>query len=127
MSKRGIVIVSVMFGLFVMSFGALGVRALTLGPDAPTPSATELAARQQTANALEQNIRTARADVPPALTAVPQQVIAARAAAPAAAAPQAYGGEEYEEEYEEEQEEYEGGEYEDEDHEEYEEGDRDDD
>lgn len=123
MSKRGIVIVSVMFGLFVMSFGALGVRALTLGPDAPTPSATELAARQQTANALEQNIRTARADVPPALPAVPQQVIAARAAAPAAAAPQAYG----EEEYEEEQEEYEGGEYEDEDHEEYEEGDRDDD
>ena len=65
MTKRGAVIVGVMLGLFVLSFGALGVRALTLGPDAPHPSATEMAARQQAVTTLERSIQVARADVPP--------------------------------------------------------------
>lgn len=132
MTKRGVVIVSVMFGLFVLSFGALGVRALTLGPDAPKPSANEVATRQQTADSLERSIQTARADVPPALPAVPDRVVAASAApAPAAAqvaassagrqAAPAYEGEEDDERYESEH----GDE--DDDHDEYEEGDHDDD
>lgn len=129
MNKRGIIIVSVMFGLFVLSFGALGVRSLTLGPDAPQPSASEVATRQQAADSLERTIRTARADVPPALPAVPDRVAATPVAAPVAssaarqAAP-AYEGEEYEgEEYEDEDEDEDehGEEYE------HEEGDDDDD
>lgn len=135
MTKRGVVIVSVMFGLFVLSFGALGVRALTLGPDAPQPSTTEVASRQQAADSLERSIQTARADVPPALPAVPDRVVAAPAAVPVAAssagrqAAPAYGGEEYgEEAYEDDDEGYEAehGD-EDDDHGEYEEGDHDDD
>lgn len=135
MTKRGVVIVSVMFGLFVLSFGALGVRALTLGPDAPKPSANEVATRQQAANSLERSIQTARADVPPALPAVPVRVVAAPAPAPAAAqvvassagrqAAPAYEGEEYgEEAYEDDDE---GHEDEHGDDDEYEEGDHDDD
>ena len=132
MTKRGVVIVSVMLGLFVLSFGALGVRALTLGPDAPQPTANEVATRQQAADSLEQSIRTARADVPPALPAVPDRVAevpagvqvvspAAREAAPA------YEGEEYgDEEYEDDDEHYES-EHGDDDHDEHEEGDHDDD
>lgn len=133
MTKRGVVIVSVMFGLFVLSFGALGVRALTLGPDAPQPSQTEVATRQQAANSLERSIRTARADVPPALPAVPERVVATPAAvavaAPSAArqAAPAYEGEEYGEEAYEDDEQYEAERGDDEDHGEYEEGDHDDD
>lgn len=137
MTKRGVVIVSVMFGLFVLSFGALGVRALTLGPDAPQPSTTEVASRQQAANSLERSIQTARADVPPALPAIPTRVVAAPAPSPAtAAAPvaatsaarqaaPAYGGEEYDDEaYEDDDEQYESEHDDDDD---YEEGDHDDD
>jgi len=120
-----------MFGLFVLSFGALGVRSLTLGPDAPQPSASEVATRQQAADSLERTIRTARADVPPALPAVPERVAATPVAAPVAssaarqAAPayegEEYEGEEYEDEDEHEDEHEHGEEYE------HEEGDDDDD
>lgn len=130
MTKRGVVIVSVMLGLFVLSFGALGVRALTLGPDAPKPSANEVATRQQAANSLERSIQTARADVPPALPAVPEMAAAAPGAASATreANPQVYGGEEYEgERYEAEYEDED--EHEDDEHGDHheEEGDHDDD
>lgn len=135
MTKRGVVIVSVMLGLFVLSFGVMGVRALTLGPDAPTPSANEVATRQQAADALERSIATARADVPPALPAVPARVVAEVPAAAATASPAstarsaapAYEGEEYDDEaYEDDEDEYES-EHGDEDEGEYEEGGHDDD
>lgn len=124
MNRRGIILISTLFGLFALSFGVLGVRALTLGPDATQPTATELAARTTAANTLEQQIAAARAEVPPSLPPVPAAVAGAAAppgAAPAPA-PQAYedeGGEyeEYEGEEDEDQE-YEG---------EHEEGDDDDD
>ena len=89
MTKRGIVIVSVMFGLFAVSFSVLGIRSLTLGPDAATPSATALTARQNAADALEQRIRTTRADAPPALPQVPARVVAVAAARPTNPAPPA--------------------------------------
>lgn len=77
MNKRGVIILSTLFGLFALSFGVLGVRALTLGPDRPQPTQTELAARTTAANQLEKQIAAARAEVPPALPAVPKRVVAA--------------------------------------------------
>ena len=128
MNKRGIAIVSVMFGLFALSFGVLGVRALTLGPDPAQPTATELAARETAANTLEQKIAAAKADVPPALPAVPGRAGAAQPSSTAMRQPAQAAYVDDDEQYEE-GEEYEGAEYEDEDHEEYEheEGDHDDD
>lgn len=130
MNKRGIAIVSVMFGLFALSFGVLGVRALTLGPDPAQPTATELAARETAANTLEQKIAAAKADVPPALPAVPGRAGAAQSSSTAMRQPAQAAYVDDDEQYEE-GEEYEGAEYEDEDedHEEYEheEGDHDDD
>lgn len=140
MSKRGIILVSTLFGLFALCFGVLGVRALTLGPDPARPSATELAARTTAANTLAQQVSTAKANTPPALPAVPDRVqaiavsssgggttqsgTAASGPAPVSAqrAPAANGGGEWEDEEEYEDE---GAEYEDEG--EHEEGDDDDD
>ena len=106
MNKRGVIILSTLFGLFALSFGVLGVRALTLGPDRPQPTQTELAARTTAANQLEKQIAAARAEAPPALPALPKRITpatgggAARAAmpAPAQAQPPAYyeDDEEYE-------------------------------
>lgn len=129
MNKRGIAIVSVLFGLFALSFGVLGVRALTLGPDAAQPTATELAARETAANTLEQKIAAAKADVPPALPAVPGRAGAAQPSSTAMRQPAQAAYVDDDEKYEEGEEYAEGEEYEDEDHEneEYEEGDRDDD
>lgn len=123
MNKRGVIITSTLLGLFVLFFGVLGVRAITLGPDPAQPTATELAARTTAANALERQINAARADVPPALPEVPARV--AMAAAPSGGAAPAPAVREYEDdEYEEEYEDDDGGEYGDDDHEE---GDDDDD
>ena len=129
MNKRGIAIVSVMFGLFALSFGVLGVRALTLGPDAAQPTATELAASETAANTLEQKIAAAKADVPPALPAVPGRASAAPPSSTAMRQPAQPAYVDDDEKYEEGEEYAEGEEYEDEDHEseEYEESDRDDD
>lgn len=132
MNKRGIILISTLFGLFALSFGVLGVRALTLGPDRPQPSTTEITARQTAANQLERQINAARADVPPALPKVPGVVPAGSTPAAAQsrpAPPQQYEEEQYDEqEYEEhDDEKYEAEHGDDEDHGEYEEGDDDDD
>lgn len=127
MNKRGIAIVSVMFGLFALSFGVLGVRALTLGPDAAQPTATELAARETAANTLEQKIAAAKADVPPALPAVPGRAGAAQPSSTAMRQPAQAAYVDDDEKYEEGEEYAEGEEYEDHESEGYEEGDRDDD
>lgn len=135
MNKRGVIITSTLLGLFALFFGALGVRALTLGPDPARPTATEMAARTTAANTLEQQIRAARADVPPALPQIPARVAmpatpaggaapaasASRAQAPAPAVREYEDDDEYEEEYEEDDD---HGEYGDDHHEE---GDDDDD
>ena len=115
MNKRGIIILSTLFGLFALSFGVLGVRALTLGPDPARPTDAQLAARTVAANQLERKIQAARANTPPALPAVPDRVQVsastggaagsnrsggASAAAPVQATPpttQARGGEYYDE------------------------------
>ena len=110
MNKRGVIILSTLFGLFALSFGVLGVRALTLGPDPARPTDAQLAARTVAANQLEQKIQAARADAPPELPAVPERVTAASASGGAtdrgvgvaiaaqaqAPATQARGGEYYE-------------------------------
>lgn len=106
MNKRGIIILSTLFGLFALSFGVLGVRALTLGPDRPQPTQTELAARTTAANQLEKQIAAARAEAPPALPALPGRVDAvtgggaARTAMPAPAQAQAPAYYEDDDEYE---------------------------
>lgn len=131
MTRRGIILISTLFGVFALSFGVLGVRALTLGPDQSRPTTTEITARQMAADQLERQINAARSDVPPALPEVPGVVPAGAtpvAAQSRPAPPQQYQGEEYqEEEYEED----EGEEYEeehgDDEHDEHEEGDDDDD
>ncbi len=74
MNKRGIILLSTLFALFALSFGVLGVRALTLGPDPAQPTETQLIARTVAANQLERQIQAARADVPPALPPVPERV-----------------------------------------------------
>jgi hypothetical protein len=78
MSTRGVIVVSVLFGLFALCFGVLGMRALALGPDAPAPvSAREIAQREAAADRTAAAIRAVRADVPPALPAVPDLIPAA--------------------------------------------------
>lgn len=74
MNKRGVIILSTLFGLFALTFGVLGVRALTLGPDPARPDQAQLAARTLAANQLEKKIAMARANTPPALPAVPDRV-----------------------------------------------------
>ncbi len=127
MNKRGIILISTLFGLFALSFGVLGVRALTLGPDRAQPTEAQLAARTVAADQLERQIAAARAEAPPALPPVPDRVAvaasgsgaaqssrSAQAQAPAqgrAQAPAYYEeGEEYEEEEGEEYEEEHGDE-----------------
>ena len=118
MNKRGIILISTLFGLFALSFGVLGVRALTLGPDPAQPTEAQLAARTVAADQLERQIAAARAEAPPALPAVPKRIAAAttgggaaqatRQAPMQAQAPTYYEeGEEYEEYEEEEGKEYE--------------------
>lgn len=128
MNKRGIILISTLFGLFALSFGVLGVRALTLGPDPAQPTEAQLAARTVAADQLERQIAAARAEAPPALPAVPKRVTpatgggaaqATRQAPMQAQAPTYYEeGEEYEEYEEEEGKEYEE-EHEDDDEHEY--------
>lgn len=74
MNTRGIIILSTLFGLFALSFGVLGVRALTLGPDPARPTEAQIAARTMAASQLEKTIAAARANTPPALPAVPDRV-----------------------------------------------------
>ena len=131
MTRRGIILISTLFGLFALSFGVLGVRALTLGPDPAQPTATELATRTSAANDLERKIAAAKADVPPALPAVPERIPMPAAqsggAGSAAGAPQAPArapatqGYEYEDDDGYEDDEHDDDEYE------HEEGDDDDD
>ena len=113
MNKRGIILISTLFGLFALSFGVLGVRALTLGPDPAQPTEAQLAARSVAADQLERQIAAARAEAPPALPALPKRVppvtggAAAQAAMQAPMQAQAPAYYEEDEEYEEEGEEYE--------------------
>jgi hypothetical protein len=130
MTRRGLILISTLFGLFALSFGVLGVRALTLGPDPAQPTATELATRTSAANDLERKIAAAKADVPPALPAVPERIPMPAAqsggAGSAAGAPQAPARAPVTQGYAyEEGDEYEDGEHDDE--YEHEEGDDDDD
>ena len=131
MNKRGIILISTLFGLFALSFGVLGVRALTLGPDRAQPTEAQLAARTVAADQLERQIAAARAEAPPALPPVPDRVAvaasgsgaaqssrSAQAQAPAQGRAQAPAYYEEDEEYEEEGEEYEE-EHEDDDEHEY--------
>jgi len=146
MTRRGIILISTLFGLFALSFGVLGVRALTLGPDRAQPTASELAARTTAANDLERQIAVARADVPPALPEVPERIPmpAAQSGGSASSAGQAQGAtrapatREYEDDddHEHEHDDEHEGEYEDddehgdehgEDDDDHEEGDHDDD
>jgi len=138
MNKRGIILISTLFGLFALSFGVLGVRALTLGPDPAQPTEAQLAARTVAADQLERQIAAARAETPPALPPVPERIAAgtkrvtpvtggaaAQAAmqAPMQAQAPAYyeedeeyeeeEGEEYEEEHEDDDEHEYGGEHDD--------------
>ena len=117
MNKRGIILISTLFGLFALSFGVLGVRALTLGPDPAQPTEAQLAARTVAADQLERQIAAARAEAPPALPPVPDRVAVAASGggaaqatrqAPAQAQAPAYyeEGEEYEEYEEDEGEEH---------------------
>ena len=103
MNKRGIIILSTLFGLFALSFGVLGVRALTLGPDPAQPTESQLVARTMAANQLEQQINAAKADVPPALPPMPERTARASGAGAMAAtpAPQAQAPQYYDEDYEE--------------------------
>jgi len=131
MNKRGIILISTLFGLFALSFGVLGVRALTLGPDPAQPTEAQLAARSVAADQLEQQIAAARAEAPPALPALPKRVTPVTGGAAAQAAMQApmqaqapayyeedeeyeeEEGEEYEEEHEDDDEHEYGGEHDD--------------
>lgn len=74
MNKRGVITVSVLFGLFALFFGVLGARALTLGPDAPAVSQSALLKRTASANQMEARIRKAANNAPPALPVVPARL-----------------------------------------------------
>ena len=87
MNTRGLIIVSTLFGLFALSFGVLGLRALTLGPDPAQPSAAQVSERVTAANTLERQIAAARAEAPPALPPVPDRAAHAPAEAPPALPP----------------------------------------
>lgn len=64
---------SVFFGLIALGFGVLGVRALTLGPDAPAVSHAAIVKRTVTANQMEARIRQAANNAPPVLPTVPSR------------------------------------------------------
>lgn len=69
MSRRGVVILSVLFGLFVASFGVLGLRALALGPDANVEG--EIVRREAALARSQQAIAAVRDEQLPPLPEVP--------------------------------------------------------
>lgn len=69
MSRRGVIVLSVLFGLFAISFGVFGLRALALGPDAPEVTPSEIQRREAAADRTAASIKRMRADMPPALPA----------------------------------------------------------
>ncbi|HMM49666.1 MAG TPA: hypothetical protein PKE32_08680, partial [Miltoncostaeaceae bacterium] len=69
MSRRGVVILSVLFGLFVVSFGVLGLRALALGPDANVEG--EIVRREAALARSQQAIAAVRDEQLPPLPEVP--------------------------------------------------------
>ncbi len=87
MNKRGVITVSVLFGLFALCFGVLGVRALTLGRDTPALSQSAIAKRTASANHLEAQIRKAANNAPPTLPVVPSRVSTPAASGGAVSAP----------------------------------------
>lgn len=114
MNTRGLIIVSTLFGLFALSFGVLGLRALTLGPDPAQPSAAQVSERVTAANTLERQIAAARAEAPPALPPVPDRAAQAPAGgstgqAPGQRAPEAAYVDDDEREYEEDEDDHEEG------------------